>query len=148
MKHRVVILPIELNKEGEPFDPALYAHYAAFCEREFKAVPDPRRTIKTWGAFIPRAEGGFESCIGVLALQWQTVCTTFHIRKPLERNDIPAAHAARDELIARAKGHIQDSGASQFPVHVICAPEMQDVWKDFLASLGAVNANLFTINVV
>ena len=148
MKHRVIILPVEVNAQGEPLDPALYEHYKAFCEREFKAVPAPRRTVKTWGAFIPREEGGFESCIGILALQWQTVCPTFHVRKPLERNDIPAAHAARDELIGRAKGFIQDNGGGALPVHVYCAPEMRDVWKDFLESLGAKDANLVTIDAV
>lgn len=144
-KKSVVILPVEVTKEGAPLDPALYEHFKAFCEREFKAVPDVRTTVKTWGAFTVREEGGLESCIGILSLQWQMVCPTFHLTRPTERDEIPPVHHARDNLVTRAKAFLQDNGMSGLPIHIYCAPEAQEMWKGFLETLEAKSANLFTI---
>ena len=145
MKQRVEIRPIELDGEGNPLDPALYAFYTAFCEKEFGNVPDPRRTLKTWGAFVPREGGGYEACVGVISQQWQMVTNTCHITKPQSREDIPIVHAARDGLIARAKSFLQDNGVTGS--HVYIAPEAQELWKGFIESLGGKSSNHFSIDV-
>jgi hypothetical protein len=74
-------------------------------------------------------------------------CPTFHLRKAVERDDIPPVHAARDGLIARAKAFLQDQGGSAMKVHVYCSPDVAYLWKEFLEKLGATEANLVTIDV-
>lgn len=145
---------VEMPTGLEPFDPALYALVEAFCTQQFGAVPDFRRSLKSWAVVKMLPGGGYDKLLGVERMEWIVDCSLFHVAPPEEKEnrekiveELKERFTARDMLIARAKAYLEDRGYRERGVLIYIDPKMRQSWEKFFKRVGIVNANRVMLEV-
>lgn len=133
----------------KPRDERLYAAMQEYARNEFGEEINCRYYLRVWVVVCSRKDAPeYFQVVAVSALRNTPDCAMFHVTAPTEdREGMQIAHQARDMMVMRLHGHLEDVGMSGANVLIHVSEKAERYWRGFLGKIRAKRANRWEMTI-
>lgn len=140
--------PIDMF-EDKPRDEKLYAAMQEYSRKEFGEEINCRHYLRVW--VVTCSSKDAPDCfqvVAVSALRNTPDCPMFHVTPPTEdKEGMQIAHQARDMMVMRLHGHLEDLGMRGANVLIHVSEKAERYWRGFLNKIKAKPSNRWEMKI-
>ena len=137
----IQVFLVDFTVDRQPKDAPLYEAAQRYCVEQFGSERPLDRMLRVW-LVADAEENVVKQILGILCIRQVLDIPTFHVPKLDDKRKVAEA---RDALITRARGYVEDNGGKGMDVLVHVASDCP--LGEFAEKLGAVEAHRYSIEV-
>ena len=143
------MMPVDVDREGNPRDTKIGAALQAYAEKEFGAPIVFTYYLRVWVMLRMRNDDPeYYEVMGVFGLRNTPDCALFHVTAPTnDKEGLKFAEQARDMAVFRLYSYLEDIGQRGNTVLIYVSEQGQRYWRRFLSKIKATPANRFSLKI-